>query len=87
MLQKLAPKNKVYAVITGDIVGSTKLSPTEMKGVRAAIISIRETIKNFDAFNQFWTREIGSPAAWNFPKAIPGKSFSQIPTPLCASPS
>lgn len=41
-------KGKVYAVITGDIVGSTKLSPAEMKKVRATVgEAVSETARAF----------------------------------------
>lgn len=46
-------KGKVYAVITGDIIGSTKLSPAEMKKVRAAV---GETTRAFVLRNDPLTR-------------------------------
>ena len=43
MPQEPSPKTKVYAVITGDIVGSTKLSPGDMAAVRTTIVrSVRD---------------------------------------------
>ena len=46
MTPKTAPNAKVYAAITGDVVGSTKLSLSEMKAVR---LTIKETVEQFDA--------------------------------------
>ncbi len=48
MPPKRSTKNKVFAVITGDIVGSTKLTRAEMTKVREAI---SETVERFNAFN------------------------------------
>lgn len=54
MPQRPAPKTKVYAVITGDIVGSTKRTAPEMKKVRAAI---SEAMKRFDARHFYLDRK------------------------------
>jgi hypothetical protein len=50
MPRKPAPSLNVYAVITGDIVGSTKLSPKRMAGVRATIVkSVRDySLRRFE---------------------------------------
>jgi len=50
MSQRPNSKTKVYAVITGDIVGSTKLSRAEMKKVRNVTCA---AIERFNAFNFF----------------------------------
>lgn len=43
MPQAIAPHTHIYAVITGDIVGSTKLSPGEMADVRGTVMhTVRE---------------------------------------------
>lgn len=66
-----ASKSKVYAVLTGDIIGSTKLSPAEMKKVRETITkSVSAFVVRNDPLNQkaeffqgdSWQVLLGDPA-------------------------
>lgn len=67
MAKKADPKTKVYAVLTGDIVGSTKLSPGQMAQVRATVV---KSVRAFALrrYNETWPApEFFQGDSWQLP--------------------
>lgn len=74
-MQTSPRKNKVYAVITGDIVGSTKLSHLELAAVRETIVrSVREF--SLSHLNEVYrTPEFFQGDSWQLPLEEPRRSL------------